>query len=81
MPTISSFYGLLIRMFFNDHAPSHFHARYGEFEATVDIETLEVIERKLPQRALNLARMGDDTQRGVALELAALPRQGGARQD
>ena len=33
------FYGILIRMFFNDHAPPHFHARYGEFEATIDIGT------------------------------------------
>lgn len=32
MPTISTFYGILIRMFFNDHPPPHFHARYGEFE-------------------------------------------------
>jgi hypothetical protein len=36
MPTISAFYGL-IRMFFNDHPPPHFHARDGEFEATVDL--------------------------------------------
>ena len=35
MPTISSFYGILIRMFYNDHGPPHFHARYGEFEATI----------------------------------------------
>ena len=40
MPTISTFYGILIRMFFNDHPPPHFHARYGEFEATIDISTL-----------------------------------------
>jgi hypothetical protein len=56
MPTISTFYGILIRMFFNDHAPPHFHARYGEFEATIDIATLEVLEGKLPQRALSLAQ-------------------------
>jgi hypothetical protein len=31
-------------MFFNDHAPPHFHARYGEFEATIDINTLQVIQ-------------------------------------
>jgi hypothetical protein len=54
MPTISMFYGILIRMFFNDHAPPHFHARYGEFEATIDIGTLEIIEGQLPRRALNL---------------------------
>jgi hypothetical protein len=56
MPTISAFYGLVIRMFFNDHAPPHFHARYGEFEATIDIITLSVIKGELPRRALELAR-------------------------
>ncbi len=35
MPTISVLYGIVIRMYFNDHAPPHFHARYGEFEATI----------------------------------------------
>ena len=79
MPTISRFYGILIRMFFNDHPPPHFHARYGEFEVTIDIGTLLVIEGQLPRRALNLvhewAMMGNDTWRGIALRLAALPRE------
>jgi hypothetical protein len=44
MPTISKFYGILIRMFFNDHAPPHFHAEYGEFKAIVNIEQLTVTE-------------------------------------
>lgn len=56
MPTISAFYGILIRMFFHDHAPPHFHARYGEFEAKIDIMTSDVIEGELPRRALNLVR-------------------------
>jgi len=43
-------------MFFNDHPPPHFHARYGEFEATIAIETLEVIEGDLTSRALSLVR-------------------------
>lgn len=43
-------------MFFNDHPPPHFHARYGEFEATIMIDTLEIIEGSLPTRALNLVR-------------------------
>ena len=38
-----------IRMFFNDHEPPHFHARYGEFEATVDIGTLDVMQGQLPR--------------------------------
>jgi hypothetical protein len=48
--------GVLIRMFFNDHAPPHFHARYGEFEATIDIDTLSVGEGYLPRRALALVQ-------------------------
>jgi hypothetical protein len=56
MPTISAFYGILIRMFYNDHAPPHFHARYGEFEATIDLGTLEVIQGQLPGRGLSLVQ-------------------------
>jgi hypothetical protein len=43
-------------MFFNDHPPPHFHARYGEFEATIDIDTMSIIEGRLPHRALNLVQ-------------------------
>ena len=56
--TCEEFYGILIRMFFNDHPPPHFHARYGEFEATVEIGTLEVLDGQLPRRALNLPGNG-----------------------
>lgn len=41
---IGAFYGIPIRMFFNDRPPPRFHARYGEFEATIKIGTLEVME-------------------------------------
>ncbi len=54
MPTIGAFYGVLIQMFWSDHAPPHFHALYAEFEALIDIRTLEVIRGKLPRRALVL---------------------------
>ena len=54
MPTISSFYGILIRMFFNDHAPPHFHVQYAEFKATVDIMTLTISSGQLPRRAQEL---------------------------
>jgi len=54
MPTISAFYGILIRMFFNDHAPPHFHVQYGEFKATVDIQSLSVSTGQLPRRAQEL---------------------------
>ena len=54
MPTISIFYGIFIKMFFNDHAPPHFHVEYAEFKAIIDIESLEILEGTLPLRALNL---------------------------
>jgi len=54
MPEISRFYGIVIRMFYIDHFPPHFHAEYGEHEALIDINTLAVIAGKLPPRALGL---------------------------
>jgi hypothetical protein len=52
MPTISHFYGVAIRMYFDEHPPSHFHAYSGEYDASISIETLEVTEGELPRRAL-----------------------------
>jgi hypothetical protein len=51
MPAICQFFGIVIRMFFNDHAPPHFHAEYNAFKAVIRIETLEVVEDRLPPRA------------------------------
>ena len=54
MPEISRFYGIIIRMYFNDHNPPHFHAVYGGREAVIDINTLAVIAGRLPPRAMGL---------------------------
>lgn len=57
MPRISSFYGITIWMYYDEahHAGRpHFHARYGHDEASVDIESLELIAGKLPVRARRL---------------------------
>jgi len=43
--------GIVIAMYWNDHSPPHFHAKYGEYEITVDINT-GVVEGKFPKRAL-----------------------------
>ncbi|MGH7740164.1 MAG: DUF4160 domain-containing protein [bacterium] len=51
MPRISEFFGIIISMYFNDHSPPHFHARYGDFEAAFRIDTLEVIQGELPRRS------------------------------
>lgn len=55
MPTISVFFGIIIRMYYDDHAPSHFHAYYGEYSAQISIESLDVIGGLLPKRVLALA--------------------------
>ena len=54
MPTISQFYGIIIQMFWNEHAPPHFHATYAEYKATVDIKNLRIMEGNLPRRATQL---------------------------
>ena len=54
MPTISIFFGIMIEMFWNEHAPPHFHAKFGEHQATIDIKKLELMEGFLPRRAKNL---------------------------
>lgn len=54
MPIISNFFGIIIRMFFNEHAPPHFHVEYAEYKASVNIQTLEVIDGNLSRRAQEL---------------------------
>ncbi|WP_420208967.1 DUF4160 domain-containing protein [Candidatus Electronema sp. JC] len=54
MPEIARFYGIIIKLFFGDHPPPHFHAVYGEHIGLFNIETLEMIEGDLPNRAKKL---------------------------
>jgi hypothetical protein len=56
VPEISRFYGIVIQLFADDHNPPHFHAHYGEHEASFLIESLSVLEGALPRRALHLVR-------------------------
>jgi hypothetical protein len=56
MPRISAFYGIVITMYSSDHAPPHFHARYGEYEAKILIASGDPIAGELPIRALRLVR-------------------------
>ena len=55
MPIISQFFGIMISMFWADHNPPHFHARYGEYEVVVEIKTGKV-NGKFPVRALGLVQ-------------------------
>jgi len=54
MPEISRFFGIIIAMFFDDHNPPHFHARYGNDNAVIKIPDLTVLEGYLQPRALGL---------------------------
>jgi|CXWL01.1.fsa_nt_gi hypothetical protein len=52
---VTVFFGIIIRMYYDDHAPSHFHAYYGEYSAQISIQSLDVIGGSLPKRVLALA--------------------------
>lgn len=68
MPTISTFFGIVIRMYYREHMPPHFHAIYGDEEAAVSIGTLEVLEGRLTRRALNLVLDWAEIHRSELLE-------------
>ena len=54
MPEISRFYGIVIGMFYNDHAPPHFHVRCNEFKASVAIQNFELLDGHLPPKVLGM---------------------------
>ena len=54
MPEISRFYGIIIAMYYMDHNPPHFHAKYGDYAGVFTIPDLKLIEGHLPRRALSL---------------------------
>ncbi len=68
MPEVSRFYGIVIAFYYNEHNPPHFHAKYGEFRAEVDIKTLQIIEGELPKRAKTLVLEWADEHREELLD-------------
>jgi hypothetical protein len=57
VPRISSFYGIVITMYFSEHGAPHFHAEYGEHEAKVNISTGEISVGDLPRRQARLVKV------------------------
>ena len=56
MPEICRFYGIIIRMFFHDHIPPHFHVECAEYKAKINITDGELIDGSLPKKALRLVQ-------------------------
>lgn len=75
MPEISRFFGIIIAMYYNEHNPPHFHAKYGDFEAVLNINTLQLMEGSLPKRAKALILEWADEHRIELLEDWELARQ------
>ncbi len=67
MPEICRFYGIDIFMFFNEHNPPHFHAHYGEYRITININD-EVVKGFMPKRALKLIFEWMDIHKAELLE-------------
>lgn len=65
MPEITRFFGIIIRMYFDDHNPPHFHAIYDRNEIQVSIDPIEILNGRLPRRA-----------ESMVIEWAALNQQG-----
>jgi hypothetical protein len=64
LPEISRFFGIIIAMYYNDHDPPHFHARYGSYKAVIRIDPPTLMVGDLPPRAL-----------GMVIEWATLHRE------
>ncbi|MCA2642118.1 MULTISPECIES: DUF4160 domain-containing protein [Microcystis] len=64
MPEISRFLGIIITMYYNDHSPPHFHVRYNQQKAIIDIKNLAILRGQLSPRIL-----------GLVIEWAAIHQQ------
>ena len=72
MPEICRFFGIVIKMFFDDHNPPHFHAEYGDDSALIDIRNLSVFSGRLSPRVMGLVyRVGDAPSAGTSRRLGA----------
>ncbi|MEA2084802.1 MAG: DUF4160 domain-containing protein, partial [Thermodesulfobacteriota bacterium] len=54
MPEISRFFGIIIAIYYDDHNPPHFHARYGGQKVSIEIQTLKILDGEIFPRALGL---------------------------
>jgi len=76
MPEICRFYGIIVALFYDEHNPPHFHARYGDYKVAVDIRSLVVLEGTLPPRALGMLIEWASQHKGELLKDWELARDG-----
>ena len=71
MPAISSFYGIIIKIYFiqSEHNPPHIHALYGEYMSAINIATGKVLEGDLPNKALKLVNEWLDLHRDELMKM------------
>lgn len=71
MPILSQFYGISLKMYFqqSEHNPPHIHAIYGEYTAAIDIKNGKMIEGDLPLKALNLIQEWIEIHRNELLDI------------
>ena len=71
MPVLSRFYGIIIRMYFqqSEHNPPHIHALYGDDIAAVEIQTGDILEGNLPPKELSMVRKWTELHKNDLLQI------------
>ena len=71
MPILSRFYGITIRMYFqqSEHNPPHIHALYGDDIVAVEIQTGDILEGNLPPKALSMVREWTELHKNDLLQI------------
>ena len=68
MPEITRFYGIVISLLYKEHNPPHFHAEYGEYKASFDIESLKM-KGNFPPTASRLVKAWAKQHRAELLKM------------
>ncbi len=69
MPEICRFLGIIIMMYFDEHNPPHFHVRYNEYQATLDIQTLNILAGRLPAKVRGLVEEWAELHRDELVQM------------
>jgi hypothetical protein len=69
MPEISRFLGIIIFMYFDEHNPPHFHVKYNEHAAVMEIKTLNILAGYLPARVRGLVEEWAELNKSELLEM------------